>query len=263
MTKVQLLTTTFDPPAVRFAPQILPPGEVCAMTGDPIDEGIPANALLTEASSAAHEIFPVTNARYVSVDVARCYKDFKGGLTGNLLAIERSGAVLGARPMLSPVSAAEKKRPTWQSVLYGTDPYCTIQDGDRALAIITEEAKRRLWLQAVISTVGRQWRPFVYWQNTVRLLNVNVDDLRRVLALVEHAVYIGYSREAILTNLSLGTRMEIIRRYGWSHVRNLENAFNPWLRTDELLLAAFVVRPLKKNMGLEAPEKYQCLIPQL
>lgn len=248
----------------KLRPVALPPGSYCALTGAPIREGVPSEALLTSASSAPHEIFRVASSDYVSIEAARCYKHFKGGLTGNLLlVVQPDGTATGYRPMISRESAGDD-RPCWQRVIYGTDPHVALQPGMQVLAIFSDSFKHRDWIRAEISEVGPAWRPYLHAGSDDRPLTVDIRRLRAVLALCEYVYGLGYDKTSLTTTLYHHYGM--LQELGFAAVRRLDAALAPWRGTDELLLAALVVQrpgtldPITRQ-GLDAPEDDQWLIP--
>lgn len=272
MNKAHLLHDAFDVPARPEQDAPVPIGSVCALTGAPIRRGVEANSLLTRASSAPHEIFLVASAKYVSLESARCYKYFKGGLTGNLLAVGRNASPVGdsmpagVRPMVSTDSAEDKERPCWQRVVYGTDPYFNLETGRQTLAIFTPEIKRRLWLDARLSTVGPHWQPHLDWGPHQRTLTVDFARLRQVLALCEYTYSLGFAKDNLLKGLFETPKMDLLREVGFARTRQLDEALTPYRNTDELLLSCFIVQRAtsfnpQTNEGLDAPEDSQCLMP--
>lgn len=277
-------------------------GERCALTGRALRPGetvVLAEALLTSASSAPHEIFPAAGgagATHVSLAAARCYKHFRGGLTGNLLAIGRSTAedgsseTLGLAPMISAASAdaaAERgaPRPCWQRLLYGTDPHGDLRAGDLTLAVVTEEFQRRLWLDARLSRFDAEDRPangrgangrsatwslYLYWTGTAagshaRNVTVRVPRLRAVLTLCEYAYALGFSKDALLTGLLGGSRpapLRTVAAVGFRRTSALDDALEMHRGTDELLVAACVVQRAPDPDEIEAPPAYRYLIPR-
>ncbi|NBC16686.1 MAG: hypothetical protein GVY18_05130 [Bacteroidetes bacterium] len=265
-----LLHDAFEPPPVteRYGePKPLPPGSICAISGEPISEGFRSESLLTRASSAPHEIFPVYTSDYVSVEAARCYKHFRGGLTGNLLAVERpDGSVEGHRPMVSLDSANSQGRSNWQRILYGLDPHATLEEGGRCLAIFTEEFQRRLWLDARLSTVGPYWQPYLYSGSLQRTLTVDLIELQHILALCEYVYSLGFTKDHLLHGLLNSRSMAAVREHGFPRIRQLDAILDDYRESDELLLAVFVAQRTdsldpRTNAGLMAPETYRCLIP--
>lgn len=269
ITKTHLLDQAFDCPDRGFEAEPVPEGTTCAITGEPLSEGAKADSLLTRASSAPHEIFPNYTSDYVSVEAARCYKHFRGGLTGNLLAT--CDPVAGHKPMVSTSSADKKDRPNWQRVLYGTDPHAVLEEGLRCLAIFTEEFQRRLWLDARVSVVGPYWHPYIYSGSVVRTLTVDLALLRKTLALCEYVYSLGFTKENLLSSLYGSTKKALCFTLGLPRVQTLDAALEEHRGSDELLLSAFCCQrasfdltdPFPEQLGaLEAPERFHCLIPK-
>jgi hypothetical protein len=274
MTKTDLLDRAYGCPPRDFDVVDLPEGSRSAITGAPIPgdppQGVEADSLLTNASSAPHEIFPYQGSNYVSEAGARCYKHFRGGLTGNLLAVA-GDPPRGYKPMVSTKSAEKKDRPNWQRVIYGTDEHAELSTSDRCLAIFTEEFQRRLWLEADVSIVGSVWRPYLYYGSVVRALRVRYRLLRGVLALCEYVYSLGFTKDNLLNTLFGSTKKDLCLALGLSRARELDDTLARYRDSDELLLATFVCQRAKgadpeqshssNQSALEAPESYQWLIP--
>jgi len=273
-TKTHLLYHAFDVPNRDLDDYEVPEGTMCAITGEPLSVGVEANSLLTSASSAPHEIFPNDTSEYVSWEAAQCYKYFRGGLTGNLLARDRDWKKHlpeGHKPMVSTSSARRKDRPNWQKLLYGTDPHASLKPGDTTVAIFTEEFQRRLWLDATMSTVGPHWKPHLFSGSTRRTLEVSFEDLREVLALCEYVYTLGFTKQQLQSSLvGAQSKMGLLTTLGLPRVKVLDNALAEWRDTDELKLAAFCCQragfdPLDdypdQIEALDAPKEYTCLIP--
>jgi len=275
MTKTQLLYHAFDVPHRELEKVELPAGRTCAITGEQISRGVAADDLLTNASSAPHEIFPNDTSAQVSWEAAQCYKYFRGGLTGNLLARNRDWKEhlpTGHKPMVSTSSARRKDRPNWQKLLYGTDPHATLKPSDQTIAIFTEEFQRRLWLKAEMSTVGEHWKPYLFNGSTRRSLEVSFPRLREVLALCEHVYSLGFTKQQIRQGL-LGaqSKMTLLTTLGPRRVKAFDDTLAEWRGTDELRLAVFCCQragydPLDdfpdQIEALDAPKDDTCLIPR-
>lgn len=276
MSKTQLLYDAYDVPDRDLDEYECPPGTTCAITGEEITCGVEADSILTNASSAPHEIFPNATSDYVSWEAAQCYKHFRGGLTGNLLAItgppgaERPSA-WGYKPMVSASSASSKDRPCWQSVIYGTDDHVTLEKGMPCLAVFTEEHYRRLWIEAELSTTGPHWKPYFYSGTTVRALAVEFSTAQDVLGLCEYVYSLGFTKEQIRTSLTGAiSKMDLITELGPTRVQTLDEAVASYRGTDELRLATFVCQRASIDVSdsftdqieaLEAPKDHTCLIP--
>jgi hypothetical protein len=160
--------------------------------------------------------------------------------------------------MVSAESAAASGRVTWQSLIYGTAPGL---EAVPSVAVFSDEARRRLWLDARVSIPGRVWLPYLCWSSPVgqvsRTLRIDMEYLQQVLALCEHVYFLGFSKPAIMQGL-FHSGYETLSTAGMARARVLDAALAPHRGTDEMLLAAFIVQRTKPA---ESPAPYQCLIP--
>lgn len=274
--KTQLLDEAYDVPDLREVDlrtaRPARAGERCALTGEYVNAGdtvVEAESLLTSASSQPHEIFVVPDATHVTLHAARCYKHFHGGLTGNLLAIRRGESTFGVSPMISNASADEQGRPSWQRIIYGIDEHAALIGGDITLAVVTEESKRRLWLDAHVARFDPDgdWSLYMFWtgargQSFAQNVVVHVPQLRAVLALSEYAYTLGFSKDALLRGL-FHAPYPVISEVGVTRTRELDAVLDSYRGSPELPVACCVVQRAPTIDNLESPSIHQALIPCL
>lgn len=232
MDKIDLLFSAFQPPEIDIEPE---PAAICAISGKCIEFGVPVAKLVTGATNQPHEIFRVSNTRYVSVEAARLFKYMRGGgsggLVGNLLATPAGGD----KPMVSRDSALKAGRRCWMDILNEIEP------GTPTVAVFSTDTKRRLWLLAELSVVGPSWRVYLHEGEYSRNLTVDITRLRRCLALCETVYALGFSKIAMRRSLY---DYAVMRKTGlsFSDVARLESDLAQWRNTDEFLLSIFVVQ---------------------
>lgn len=233
--RVSLLFEGFQPRDPGIIEHDVPPGTVCAIGGHLITRGCLIADVVTETTARPHEIFRC-GGDYVSVEATWLYKAAArtgGGISGNMLAIE--GAP-GERPMLSRDSADKQGRRSWPDLIMD------LPAGVAAVAVITVESKRRLWLDTRASITGDAWQPYLCWGTTDRTLTVSLRRVQELLPVAEEAYTLGWSKQDLLDGLLHAGRSKLVQKVGLTRALELERTFAAWRGSDELLLAAAVVQ---------------------
>lgn len=242
MDKASFICDRYNPPALDD-----PPVQVqglCAMTGVPITEGYRVDYLVTDVTSQPHEIFKLPS-EYCGVAAARLFKSMRGdaAMLGNLFVSDAGGV----KPMVSRDSAIKGNRPCWHDLIMALEP------NQWTVAVLTEESKRRFWLDAPLCLTGPWWRPYLHWGSCSRVLTVDLPLLQRVLALCEQVYSYGFSKDAMLT--SLFDNFQQIGKIGFTRTAELERQLSSYRGTDELLLACFVVQKNPSIVAEPLPQK--------
>lgn len=240
MNKVRLLFEAFNPPEVEIALEPLSNG-ICAISGEPIQAGIPITKLVTGATNQPHEIFRVSGTQHVGEHAARLFKNMRGGGSGGMVGNLLATPVGGDKPMVSRDSATQAGRKCWMDIINEIEP------GTPTVAVFSTDTKRRLWLLAELSIVGPSWRVYLHEGNISRNLTVDIQRLRQCLALLERIYSLGFSKIAMRDSLF---DLSAMRKAGisFADVSRLENDLVRWRGTDEFLLSLFVVQKSQETI---------------
>lgn len=233
--RVSLLFEGFRPRDPGIEEHDVPPGTVCAIGGHPITRGCLISDVVTDTTARPHEIFRC-GGEYVSVEATWLYKAAArtgGGIAGNLFAAEGQP---GERPMLSRASADKQGRKAWPDLIM------ELEEGIVNVAIITTDARRRLWLDARASVTGDTWQPYLLWGDVDRPLTVSLRRVQELLPIAEEAYTLGWSKQDLIDGLLHAGRVKLVQKVGLERALELERAFAAWRGSDELLLAAAVVQ---------------------
>jgi hypothetical protein len=160
MNKCKFLDNAFRPPdPKKVVIHQIEEAARCAMDGVPIAEGYMVKDLVTSATNQPHEIFKF-NSEHASAEAGRLFKSMRGpaSMLGNLIALPSGGL----KPMVSRDSATKAERPCWHDLVLN------LEVGQPCVAVFTEEAKRRFWINAPLAFTGPDWRPYLHWRSVSR-----------------------------------------------------------------------------------------------
>ena len=186
-------------------------GAFCAFTGEAIRTGVPLKKVIKPATRNLADTFNIISD-YVSIETAICFKANRL-LRGNLF-IDETGIIA---PMVSAKSAIKFNRPTWVEVL---TEFC--ENPRDALILLTDESKRRLWIDAQLNI--NHWTGYAtaylnaYDQSGV--LNFQCEPLLECLEVINECMGHGFNKDAIRWNLL--RHAAIFRRIGLSESHRLE-----------------------------------------
>lgn len=245
--RVSLLYEAFSPRDPGIAEHDTPPGTVCAIGGHPIDRGCLISDVATDTTARPHEIFRC-GGDYVSIEAAWLYKAAArtgGGISGNLFAVPGEP---GVRPMLSRSSADKQGRACWSDLIADLEP------GVPCVAIVTGEARRRLWLDARVSVTGEAWQPYLCMGTTDRTITVSLSTVQSLLPVAEEVYGLGWSKQDILDGLLHAGRVKLVQKVGLSRALEYERTFAAWRGSDELSLVAAVVQKPRTPITLTKEE---------
>lgn len=246
MNTSQFIYQAFSPPVEQ--PQLC--DALCALTGQPITQGFSVGQIVSSAMGDVADIVRF-HTGWISVPAAACMKASKL-LRGNLLALPERGI----RPFVSASSATEE-RPCWRDLLMELESVPTV-------AIFSDEAKRRLWPYATLSTFGERWRPFFNAAphreaaTQSRTLSVCVSLLRECLALVEQCYSYGFPKSAIANGLLDVNSRKAIDKVGMAETAVLNRQLAAWRGRDEFVLSLFVAQ-VRPNITIPEKEQKPCL----
>lgn len=126
----------------------------------------------------------------VCPEVAQLFKDNRR-LRGSLFITEQGIEA----PLISAETAKKTGRRTWLEV------FNTELTGQRAVFILTDESKRRLWHKACVTETDTSLMIFLNADNVSCQLALDVSVLAECITLVQETLAIGYSKTAIRSSL--------------------------------------------------------------
>lgn len=182
---------------------------VCAYSGEKIIEGIPLSKVIKPATANLADTFRFTS-EHVSQETAACFAASQE-LRGNLF-IDMSGIHV---PMVSAKSAAEKGRKTWIEVW---TEY--LENPAEAVFIVTDESKRRLWIDATVTT-DNPIQVFCNFDGKSWTEKLERERLKECIKVVQKCLQLGFSKKAIKT--SLFNNREIYLKLGIRETYQLEH----------------------------------------
>jgi len=204
------------------------PADECAICGQRTAESVSVKSLIKSATGNIPDTF---RGRHACLPCATAFGESRL-LTGSLLILHGEGL----RPMVSKESALKEGRPCWRDLIFGM----VLETS--TIAVITSNTKRRLWTQAVVSTVGKTWRPLFVDGDTDRLLTVSIMRLRECLDLIEQVYALGFSKQVIAVSLWTGLAPKTLLVIGMERITQFESVLSAWRGTDEFILALFVAQ---------------------
>ena len=212
----------------------VPPRTYCAFEGVPLSEsGVLLKSVVKSATANVADTFRYPS-EYVSPAVAACFKAQRE-LRGNL-AITPFGI---KRPLFSVESAIAQDRESWYQLLLTALngrlcnlPYCLI---------LTDEAKRRLWPEAVVTYINETFDIFWCVGSESRVIRLRTFRFGKLLRIATFLLTSGYSRIA-LTQCLMKSPEAFFRDAPVSvHV---EKALSAVRHTLEFQIASYVARDL-------------------
>jgi hypothetical protein len=214
ITPADLLAAGLALPPVAEPAVDLPPGTVCAITGQPIARGYRARDLVTSATAEFLDCFRGGVDGFVAEAAARCFRS-ADPRRGNPCARSQLAFADGTlyQPLINRVAAAEQGRPCWRDLVRAIWP---ARRGDLVLAILTTNTKRRLWPQARVGTLGAR-TPLLLYDSALDAASVRWLDwpaLLDCLDLVETVYAAGVAKPAIRGGILGSAGRAGIRRPG-------------------------------------------------
>lgn len=202
---------------------------VCAFTGASLSPSEPTVALTSVIKPATANLSDTFRypSNFVLPEVAACFRESRL-LRGNLY-ITQQGIVA---PMVSGKSAKKAGRPTW------TEIFQNQLEGSPAIFILTDETKRRLWIDACVTDTKDTLRVFLNEGNISNLLTLEKNVLRESLEIVLECLNAGFSKQAIKT--SLYSHKPGISAVGLQKTKHLERFCDTYRTTPEFRVATFI-----------------------
>lgn len=228
---------------------------VCAITSERITEGYPTNRIISKATAGLSDLLK-NDSEYISETAGALLKASKI-LRGNLLVLNG----VGIRPMISEKSATGD-RPSWASLIKN------MAIGDKTIAIISDEFKKRLWHKSVLSEVGKSWKvffngtPYKGGEAKSRILKIDFQKLIKLIDMIEE-IYsirfprksiaggllksdslkkysIGFSKKSIACGLLNQDNLKLIEKIGFKEVKKMDSILDEYRATDEMILSVFI-----------------------
>ena len=201
----------------------------CAFTGEPIVSGANAVVLKSVIKPATANLADTFRypSNFVLPEVAACFGESRL-LRGNL-HITQQGIFA---PMVSGKSAKNAGRPAW------TEIFQNHLDGKPAVFILTDETKRRLWIDGCVTDTKDRLRVFLNEGNISNLLTLRKNVLLDALEVVLECLHAGFSKQAIKT--SLYSHKQGLSRSGLQKTKQLEISCNAYRTTPEFRVATFI-----------------------
>lgn len=213
-----LLRTAFNLPL----PRLDAAETVCALCGQSVSRSVLVSTLVKTSTSDIPDTF---RGERVCGDCAAVFADSR--FTGNFLVADGAGL----RPVVS-LSSATPERPAWRALVRQLAP------GVETVAVVTSNAKRRLWPRAVVSAYGSRWRPLFVDGRTDRLLTLERAALLDCLDLVEAVYAFGFPKAVIGDSLYKAGKSTL----DFAALRQYEAALQSWRARDEFILSLFIAQ---------------------
>lgn len=245
-TAADFLATGLRLGPVDSAPQPVPPGTVCAISGAPLTEGYPVAAMVTDATSEFLEQFRGGIHGWVSESAARCYRSANPRDRHNGVAnpCSRSNVVFADgtcwQPLIALPEARKQGRACWRELVREVWPS---RRGERCLWVLTTDTKKRIWPAARVGVLGQRTPMMVYdpsGSNQGSVVWLDWPQLLACLDVVEAAYAVGFPKPAIRENLY--SAYKIVTGAGYGAAKRLEDALAAWRGTPEFLVATLIAQ---------------------
>lgn len=226
---------------VELAAAEAPPDTTCAMTGVPITQGYPIQALCSDATAEYLDTFRGQPCGWLGEDAARAFRWQR--LTSLAAMIYADGTCY--RPLISRESAAkDETRPCWSDLLRAVWPE---RRGEEVLILLTTDMKKRLWPRARVGVLGSATPLYLYdaGLSVAQSLTVDWPALLDCLHLVEEVYTAGFVKERIRTGLwSYHKKVEEV---GIGNTARWERALAGWRARPEFLPALLVAQKIPEE----------------
>lgn len=236
MHTVDILACALDMPPLDKPPEPIPAGTVahCAITGRPLDAGYPVWAVVPNSAGEFLDLLPGGTQGYLSDAAARCFKNT--WCLGSRLLFEDGTAY---HPLIDAKAAAKQERPHWSALLREA---AANRMGQRYVAILTSDFKKRLWPAAQVGVVGPTGAFYVYDSARCIARNVILDwtRLSDMLDLVEAVYSAGYAKRVIESNLYSDLRT--CEQVGWPQVVAWESDLARLRGSDTFIVSTIIAQ---------------------
>lgn len=255
------------PPGLQSAP----PGCRCALTGEPLDHGYPAQNILPSSTGDPLDVTGGDPHGWLSVAAASVLAG-DWNLGGRALFQEADGGVTAFYPRLSPEKEVPDKedagplsskklktmsrdgsqpRPLWRDLVRAVWPD---RAGQTCLLLLATDPKKRVWYKARVGTLGTQ-TPLYLFDNArhqKRPLTLDWPRLRETLDIVEEIYAAGFTKRGIETFLPAETRAS--QKVGLPQTLAWERSLS-LLRPAPEFLVSIIIAQKPENLIAQKPEK--------
>jgi hypothetical protein len=229
-------------------PVDLPPGSVCALTGEQIRRGYPRRLLTTTATAEFLDHFRGRLHGHVSQDAAHCYRSSQpsmGNPVGRAFFVSESR---GAFPVIARASAAPDCGEQWRHIPWGQLPRPCWSDlvreiwpglrGESVSILLTTDQKKRLWPRLLPGRLGARTPVYCYDTKLAleRLLWLDWEALLACLDLLERIYTLGAAKIHLLHGLHGCTSLPLRQRC------ELEQELARWRSRPEFLPALLIAQ---------------------
>lgn len=201
-----LLAAGLRLPPVKEPAHDLPPGSLCAITGQPIRRGYRVADMVTDATAEFLDTFRGGVHGHVSESAARCFRS-ANPRAGNPCArsqVAFAGGVLW-QPLVNRDSARAQDRPCWSDLVRAI---WRERAGQTCLLLLTTDTKKRLWPKARVGALGAR-TPLLIHDGDLCLSETRLLDwpaLLECLDLLETVYTAGFAKPAIRHGLPTATK---------------------------------------------------------
>ncbi len=246
LTPADLLAQGLGLPPVAEPAYPLPPGTVCAITGQPITTGYRVADMVTEATAEFLDCFRAGVGGHVSENAARCFRSSNPRM-GNPCA--RPVLLFADGPAYMPTIARESpatlprcltemgvpvSRPCWSDLVRAVWPD---HHGQQCLCILTTDTKKRLWIRARVGALGARTPVLVHEGEDSAVLLIDWARLIECLDLVEAVYSAGFPKAAIRASL-----YGACKAISLAETRRMENLLRPWRSRPEFTVATLIAQ---------------------
>lgn len=188
---------------------------VCAITGEPITEGIPWKRVIPSSTGEYLDLMHGMAFEYLSLEAAAAYK---GSWNMGSRLIFEDGTMY--HPYIAASSAAKNDRTYWSALVRDVWPE---REGQECVVIVAGDFKKKVWPGATTGPLGPNTPVYVLDPDRFVSRNLTVDWARmlKVLDLVEEVYTVGFTKQGIEQGLyqdygalteDLGASLEYERR---------------------------------------------------
>ena len=216
------------------APLELPPGACCAVTGAPLERGYRCVDVIPKAAGELLDMLNGQPQGWLSESAARL---FNGTTTWNL----GSRLVFEDGTMFWPLIARPKEgeRPCWSALVRQV---WRERAGQRCVAILTTDVKKRLWPLARLGVLGPRTPVTIYdaEQDVRATLAVSWSALIDMLDVIEVIYSHGFAKRAM--RASLFSDFKRTQEVGYDLTRGWERQLAGWRGSNEFVMATLIAQ---------------------
>ena len=195
MTITSYIVQGMSIPPLEKAPEPVPAGTRCALTGEPIERGYLVWDIINNTVGEYLDLLGGQPTGWISEDTARA---FKGSWNMGSWLIFEDGT--GYHPLISREQAEAQERPCWSDLVREVWP---AREGEGVLCILATDVKKRVWPKARLGFLGRSTPVMIHDPklNLSSVLRINWTRMVEVLDMVEEIYALGFAKPNIRENL--------------------------------------------------------------